>query len=151
MENLRRLALNPLCHIAILTAVVWLVFSRTLGSYFLADDFGEVSYASHIFAGDYHLLWSDFTGNFMRVPGMAVWRPWLMVSLFTDFCLWRAQATGYYLTNLLSYNLVVIISPASISAWRQKGLKASLKANLKVNLKDNLKVNQKASLFIATI
>ncbi len=108
MEKLRITA-NPLLHVVVLSIIVWLVFARTLGSYFLADDFGEIAYASHIFAGDYSLLWADFTSNFMRVPGMAVWRPWLMVSLFTDFCLWRASAFGYYLTNLLSYNVVVVL------------------------------------------
>ncbi len=109
MEKLRRAATHPIFHIVLLTTLVWLVFGRTLGSYFLADDFGEIAYASHIFAGDYGLLWSDFTSNFMRVPGMAVWRPWLMVSLLLDFCFWRTNAFGYYLTNLLSYNLAVVL------------------------------------------
>lgn len=109
MESAKKLALSKTTHILMLTAIVWLVFARTLGSYFLADDFGEVAYASRIFAGHYELLWSDFTSNFMQVPGMAVWRPWLMVSLFLDFCIWRANPLGFYLTNLLSYNVVVIL------------------------------------------
>ncbi|MBA4075924.1 MAG: hypothetical protein C0508_12855, partial [Cyanobacteria bacterium PR.023] len=109
MESAKKLALSKTSHLLILTAIVWLVFARTLSSYFLADDFGEIAYASHIFAGSYNLLWSDFTSNFMQVPGMAVWRPWLMVSLFTDFCIWRANPLGFYLTNLLSYNVVVIL------------------------------------------
>jgi hypothetical protein len=109
VESAKKLALSKTGHLLILTAIVWLVFARTLSSYFLADDFGEIAYASHIFAGSYNLLWSDFTSNFMQVPGMAVWRPWLMVSLFTDFCIWRANPLGFYLTNLLSYNVVVIL------------------------------------------
>lgn len=109
MESAKKLALSKTGHLLILTAIVWLVFARTLSSYFLADDFGEVAYASRIFAGHYELLWSDFTSNFMQVPGMAVWRPWLMVSLFIDFCIWHANPIGFYLTNLLSYNVVVIL------------------------------------------
>jgi hypothetical protein len=109
VESAKKLALSKTSHLLVLTAIVWLVFARTLSSYFLADDFGEVAYASRIFAGHYELLWSDFTSNFMQVPGMAVWRPWLMVSLFTDFCIWRANPLGFYLTNLLSYNVVVIL------------------------------------------
>lgn len=109
MAKLRRLLEHPILHVLLLTSIVWLVFARTLGTYFLADDFGEVSYASRIFNGEFNLLWSDFTSNFMRVPGMAVWRPWLMVSLLIDYIIWRANPIGYYLTNLLSYNLVVVL------------------------------------------
>lgn len=109
MAPLKRFLSSPLLHVVLLTAIVWLVFARTIGSYFLADDFGEVSYASRIFNGEYNLLWSDFTSNFMQVPGMAVWRPWLMVSLLIDYCIWHANPTGYYLTNILSYNLVVVL------------------------------------------
>lgn len=109
MQCLRKIALRPSTHIIALSIVVWLVFARTAGSYFLADDFGEVAYASKIFTGNYHLLWSNFTSNFMQVPGMAVWRPWLMMSLFIDFCIWRANPIGFYLTNLLSYNMVVVL------------------------------------------
>lgn len=109
MQCLWKIALRPSTQIIVLSIVVWLVFARTTGSYFLADDFGEVAYASKIFAGNYHLLWSNFTSNFMQVPGMAVWRPWLMMSLFIDFCIWRANPMGFYLTNLLSYNMVVVL------------------------------------------
>lgn len=109
MSIFRRITGHPITHAMALTIIVWMVFSRTLGSYFLADDFGEVSYASRIFDGNYELLWANFTSNYMQIPGMAVWRPWLMVSLFTDFCLWRGNSLGYFLTNLLSYNLVVVL------------------------------------------
>lgn len=109
MSNVNRIASHPATHLVVLTAIVWLVFNRTLGTYFLADDFGEVSYASRIFNGEHNLLWANFTGNYMQIPGMAVWRPWLMISLFTDFCIWRGNAIGYFLTNLLSFNLVVAL------------------------------------------
>jgi hypothetical protein len=67
-------------HLVVLTAIIWAVFGRTLSGYFLADDFGEILYVSRIAAGQWNLLWSNFTGNYMQIPGMAVWRPWLIVS-----------------------------------------------------------------------
>ncbi len=96
-------------HLILLSTIVWLVFSRTLGSYFLADDFGEILYVSRICNGEYNLLWLNFTSNFMSVPGMSVWRPWLLVSLLIDFLIWKANPIGFYLTNLLSYNVAVIL------------------------------------------
>lgn len=93
----------------LLTALVWLAFSRTLSTYFLADDFGEITYVSKIAAGDFGLLLSNFTGNYMQVPGMSVWRPWLLISILGDFLVWRANPVGYYLTNLICYNLSVVL------------------------------------------
>ncbi|MDP3507642.1 MAG: hypothetical protein Q8T09_06595 [Candidatus Melainabacteria bacterium] len=101
--------LNHWLHLFLLTALVWLVFSRTIGSYFLADDFGEIAYVNRICSGEINLLWLNFTSNFMSVPGMSVWRPWLLVSLLIDFLIWKANPIGFYLTNLLSYNVTVIL------------------------------------------
>jgi len=100
---------NPLIHLLVLSAIVWLIFARTLGSYFLADDFGEIYYVNTICNGDYGLIWLNFTSNFMSVPGMSVWRPWLLVSLLIDFIIWKANPIGFYLTNVLSYNAVVLL------------------------------------------
>ncbi len=105
----KTIARNPLFHLLLLTAIVWLIFARTLGSYFLADDFGEIYYANTICNGDYGLIWLNFTSNFMSVPGMSVWRPWLLVSLLIDFVIWKANPVGFYLTNVLSYNAVVLL------------------------------------------
>ncbi len=100
---------NHWLHLILLSALVWVVFSRTLGSYFLADDFGEIFYVSRICNGEYNLLWLNFSSNFMSVPGMSVWRPWLLVSLLIDFLVWKANPIGFYLTNVLSYNATVVL------------------------------------------
>lgn len=97
-----------LVHLLILTALTWFIFNRTLGTYFLADDFGEIAYVSRIVGGEYGLIWLNFTGNFMQIPSMSVWRPWLLMSLLFDYLLWGTNPVGYYLTNLLSYNAVVL-------------------------------------------
>jgi hypothetical protein len=106
---LKTVTQNPLIHLLVLSAIVWLIFARTLGSYFLADDFGEIYYVNTICNGDYGLIWLNFTSNFMSVPGMSVWRPWLLVSLLIDFIIWKANPIGFYLTNVLSYNAVVLL------------------------------------------
>lgn len=90
-------------HLAAIVCVILYCFVRTAKGYFLADDFGEVCYVSKIFAGDWSLFWSNFTGNFMQIPSMCVYRPWLLVSLMTDFLFWKANATGYFLTNILHF------------------------------------------------
>lgn len=132
MKQTKSIFCHPATHLFVLTAIVWLTFARSLGTYFLADDFGEISYASRIFNGEHNLLWANFTGNYMQIPGMAVWRPWLMVSIFADFCLWRANPVGYFLTNLLSYNMVVLLFYALVYSLAdgEKGLRGRLVALL---------------------
>jgi hypothetical protein len=97
---LERVIASPYLHMGLLILLVALCFGRTLSSYFLADDFGEVAYVSRIFSGEPQLFWSNFSGNYMQIPGMNVYRPWLLVSLVVDFLLYKANATGYYFTNL---------------------------------------------------
>lgn len=106
---LKTIVQKPIVHLLVLTTIVWLIFARTLSSYFLADDFGEIYYVNTICNGDYGLIWLNFTSNFMSVPGMSVWRPWLLVSLLIDFIIWKANPLGFYLTNVLSYNAVVLL------------------------------------------
>lgn len=105
----QRLISSPYVHLSLLLLIVALCFGRTLTSYFLADDFGEVSYVSRIFNGEPQLFWSNFTGNYMQIPGMNVYRPWLLVSLVMDFLLYKANATGYYFTNLSYFTGVVFL------------------------------------------
>jgi hypothetical protein len=87
----------------VLIASVAICFGRTLDGYFLADDFDEIAYLAHMFDGHQELLWSNFTGNYMQVPGMNVWRPGLLITIVVDWLTYGAQAWGYYLTNLLYY------------------------------------------------
>ncbi len=84
---------------------VMAVFGRTLTSYFLADDFGEILYLHRICSGEFNLLLSNFTGNYMQIPGMSVYRPFLLMSLLIDFIVWKTNAAGFYATNLIFYFL----------------------------------------------
>ncbi len=99
----RWIATSRISHAVILVAIVAYCFGRTLGSYFLADDFGEISYIHRIFHGDPGLFWSNFTGNYMQVPGMSVYRPVLLITLVLDYLVWGANAFGYYATNILYF------------------------------------------------
>ena len=105
--NVKRLLANQIfqaCLCALLIGlVVALAYGRSLGSYFLADDFGEIRYIYEIFQGDIGKLLSNFTGNYMQIPSMAVYRPWLLMSLSIDYAFWKTNAFGYYLTNIIHY------------------------------------------------
>lgn len=100
---LQRVAGNSLLHAGMLIAIVLYCFARTLGSYFLADDFGEICYIHRIFHGEPALFWSNFTGNYMQIPSMSVYRPVLLITLVLDYLVWKADAFGYYLTNIVYF------------------------------------------------
>lgn len=95
-------------HLAILLILVIYCFARTLTSYFLADDFGQIAYVCHMFQKEPQLFWSNWTGNYMQVPSMNVYRPLFLVSMSLDWCLYGARAWGYFLTNLIIFSGNVI-------------------------------------------
>lgn len=105
----------------VLSILVFACFGRTLSNYFLADDFSEIWWVSQIFRGNTDFLWSTLAGNYMTVPGMAVWRPCLLTSLMCDFALWGTDARGYYLTNLLYFAgdvlLLNFVARELLSSW----------------------------------
>jgi hypothetical protein len=108
---------------AVLLAILLFVFARTLGSYFLEDDFGEVCYCSNILKGHLDMLLSNFTGNYMQIPGMNVYRPCLLLSLLFDYALWRTNAYGYFLTNMIfmfgaAYMLYMVLRTLTVR-WRE--------------------------------
>jgi hypothetical protein len=105
----KSLLTNSWLHVAILIALVASCAARTLGSYFLADDIGEIAYVARIFHGHRDLFWLNFTGNYMQIGSMSVYRPFLLISLVVDYLLWGANAFGYYLTNLLYYTGDVLL------------------------------------------
>ena len=100
---------SPVVHIVVLVALVWSCFGRTLGGYFLADDFAEVHYVSTIFNGGLELVWANFTGPYMQNPALQVWRPWMLMTQVFDYLLWGPNAFGFYLSNLLYFTLDVVL------------------------------------------
>ncbi|PZM85356.1 MAG: hypothetical protein DKT66_04000 [Candidatus Melainabacteria bacterium] len=103
------------------------VFGRTITSYFLADDLGEIRYLHRMCTAEPNLFLANFTGNYMQIPGMSVYRPFLLLSLLIDFFIWKANAVGFYATNLLFYvldaallYLIVLQLGSSKSALRNR-------------------------------
>lgn len=95
-----RPALGLLLPLGIIVIIVMAGFGRTLSSYFLEDDFGEVHYVSQIFAGDWEKFASNFTGNYMQIQTMRVYRPVLLLSIMLDYAIWKTHAIGYFITNI---------------------------------------------------
>ncbi len=88
----------PAC---VLTCIVFICFGRTLGSYFVADDFGQICYVAGICKGNLSELISNFTGAYMQIPVMQIYRPCLLLSFIFDYLIWHTNAFGYFLTNIL--------------------------------------------------
>jgi hypothetical protein len=85
-----------------ITSIIFICFWRTLGSYFVADDFSQVSYVWSIFNGNWGALLSNFAGNYLQIPVMKIYRPCLLLSLVFDYAIWHTNAFGYFLTNILT-------------------------------------------------
>lgn len=85
--------------IVALTAINLLCFSRTIRGYFLADDFIHVQSLFQIFHGHPELLWQNFLGNWMQAQGTQFYRPFISLTLATDYFFWGVNAIGYHLTN----------------------------------------------------
>lgn len=103
MTSNNKQLVQSILSLALIGTFIAIAYGRTMGNYFLADDFGEIRYVADIYNGDLNKLWSNFTGNYMQIPSMAVYRPWLLMSLVFDYGIWGVKASGYYLTNLLHY------------------------------------------------
>jgi hypothetical protein len=97
----KRVQTHVVLTICLLAAIVFICFGRTLASYFLADDFFEISYVGSIFGGNYKQLLADFIGNHMHTSVMKVYRPGATLALLFDYALWRTTAWGYFLVNIM--------------------------------------------------
>lgn len=103
-QKLISLLSSPIFTIGLLVLICGVTFGRTLGSFFLADDIGEIRYIHQIFSNNrWDLFWSNFTGNYMQVPNMSVYRPMLLLTLVFDYLFWKGNPVGYYLSNLLYF------------------------------------------------
>lgn len=95
------IATSTWLHLAVLMLICGICFGRSLTSYFIADDFAEIAYVASIFKGHPELFFSNFTGNYMQVPGMLVYRPGMFLTIVLDFLLYGGKAWGYFLSNFL--------------------------------------------------
>ena len=86
---------------AALVAINFVCFGRTLGGYYLADDYIHVSYLSRVFSGHPELLWQNFHTNWLQTQGTQFYRPLISLTLALDYLFWGANPLGYHLTNTL--------------------------------------------------
>ena len=95
--------LTTLFLLALLTASILAIYGRTLTGYFVGDDFGYVSLY-------YRFPLSNGARLFVEEWSQGIWgfklaelRPIPAFSFMVDAIIWRGEATGYRITNLLIY------------------------------------------------
>lgn len=88
---------------AILSSIlVFVVYWQTLNIGFLHDDFLHLDYVARaILKGDAHDLLAKLYSNWGGSDPMRSYRPLVSISLFLDFILYRTNAVGFHLTNLI--------------------------------------------------
>ncbi|MBX9880269.1 MAG: glycosyltransferase family 39 protein [Candidatus Obscuribacterales bacterium] len=91
----------PLLLMAALIAINFVCFGRTLGGYYLADDYIHVAYLSRVFSGHPELLWQNFYTNWLQTQGTQFYRPLISLTLALDYLFWGVNPLGYHLTNTL--------------------------------------------------
>lgn len=80
-------------------------FHSSLRGYFLADDFAHVDYLKSVFNGNAHLLAKNFYSNWMQTLGTSFYRPFISITLATDYLFWGANPNGFHLSNFLYQTL----------------------------------------------
>jgi hypothetical protein len=84
-----------------LLAINLCCFHRTMTGYFLADDFVHVPYLVKVFNGHPDLLLQNFYTNWVQAQGTQFYRPFISLTLALDYAFWKANPTGYHITNFL--------------------------------------------------
>ncbi|MCP4349669.1 MAG: glycosyltransferase family 39 protein [Desulfobacterales bacterium] len=77
------------------------VYSKVVPSYFMADDFGLIAGVSEDAVETYHV-----------VQKIGFLRPVIILSYFTDYKIWKFNALGFHLTNVLFHALNSVLVSA---------------------------------------
>lgn len=84
------------------SVLVFTTYWPTLSVGFLLDDFLHLDQiARALLRGDTHDFLANFYSNWGGSDIMRSFRPLVTLSLFTDFLIFKANAVGYHITNLL--------------------------------------------------
>jgi hypothetical protein len=94
----RKLILGAVLIIILINLVA---FHGSLRGYFLADDFAHIGYLHQVFNGHADLLVKNFYSNWMQTVGTSFYRPFISITLATDYLFWGANPNGFHLTNYL--------------------------------------------------
>ncbi len=98
------LALNFAAY-AILIFLNLLCYLRTVGAYYLADDFVHVAYLADVFNNHFYRLLENFTGNWMHAWGTQFYRPLISISLAIDYGLGSGDALPFHISNTVYHVL----------------------------------------------
>ncbi|HNB22700.1 MAG TPA: hypothetical protein PKZ32_09790 [Candidatus Melainabacteria bacterium] len=91
--------------VLIIVALNFAAFHASLRGYFLADDFAHVDYLKSVFNGNAHLLVKNFYSNWMQTLGTSFYRPFISITLASDYLFWGANPNGFHLSNFLYQTL----------------------------------------------
>lgn len=92
-----------------LVVLVMLGYGATLNFFFTADDLWQVHYAYRIFNGDTDLLWRNFIGNYIQIPGFEFYRPLLGLTFWFDYLLGKTNPFVYHVTSTVLYAIDVVL------------------------------------------
>lgn len=100
---------NDLFLFGLIFLAVLAIYGGTFTNFFTADDLWQVHYAYKIFNGDAQLLWQNFAGNYIAIPGFEFYRPLLGLTYWIDYGIWNINPLGYHLTSTMLYLADVVL------------------------------------------
>lgn len=86
-----------------------LLFSRSLGGFYLADDFVHIDYLHKVMQGNYGALLQNFTGNWMQAQGTTFYRPLITLTLASDYLIGQARPFLFHLSNLCYHTFSAVL------------------------------------------
>lgn len=115
---------------AILSSIlVFVIYAPTLKIGFLHDDFLHLDYVARaVLKGDAHDFLANLYSNWGGSDLMRSYRPLVSISLLLDFIVFRANAFGFHLTNLIltcACSLFVALIASELSGAFGNRMKAS--------------------------
>lgn len=99
---------NTLVPVLALAGLNFLCFHRSLGGYFLADDFVHIPYLYRVFQGHFDMLLQNFAGNWMQTQGTSFYRPFISLTLALDYLIGGANPFVFHVSNLAYQTLASI-------------------------------------------
>jgi hypothetical protein len=107
----------------VLLVIVFACYSNALNANFNCDDFSRIHYAYKIFHGQPELLIRELTSAWPDGSFQLQYRPLFELSFVLDYLLWKANAFGYHLSNLLLHcaaTFLLFLTARSMLAVRQQ-------------------------------
>lgn len=98
--NKRKAILLTIGIMLLITGLIFAAYGNTLFNFWIGDDFGLVVYLREAIKGP-ELLIRDFRGSWLGSPTAQFYRPFISVTVLSDYFLFGRDTTGYHVTNVL--------------------------------------------------